>query len=59
MLSSGARLAGADKIIALDINPKKFNLAKKLVATHTFDSSDEKALDEVRELTHGGVNFAF
>ena len=55
----GAQLAGASKIIALDINPNKFELAKKLGATHTFDSSDKKALDEVKELTNGGVNYAF
>jgi alcohol dehydrogenase len=55
----GANLTGASKIIALDINPKKFDLAKKLGATHTFDSSDEKALEEVRALTNGGVNYAF
>lgn len=55
----GAKLAGASKIIALDINPNKFDFAKKLGATHTFDSSDEKVLDEVKELTNGGVNYAF
>ncbi|WP_462421289.1 zinc-dependent alcohol dehydrogenase family protein [Salinicoccus sp. Marseille-QA3877] len=55
----GAKLTGASKIIALDINSKKFDLAKKLGATHTFDSSDEKSLDEVKELTNGGVNYAF
>lgn len=55
----GAQLAGASKIIALDINPNKFDFAKKLGATHTFDSSDEKAMEEVKELTNGGVNYAF
>ncbi|MCD2137568.1 zinc-dependent alcohol dehydrogenase family protein [Salinicoccus halitifaciens] len=55
----GAKLAGASKIIALDINPNKFDLAKKLGATNTFDSSDETVLEEVKELTNGGVNYAF
>ena len=55
----GAQLAGASKIIALDINPNKFDMAKKLGAAHTCDSSDAKAVDELKELTHGGVNYAF
>src|SRR5699024_6770814 len=53
----GAHLAGASKIIALDINPNKFDMAKKLGATHTFDSSDEKVVDELKKLTNGGVNY--
>lgn len=55
----GAQLAGASKIIALDINPNKFDFAKKLGATHTLDSSDDNVVNELKELTNGGVNYAF
>lgn len=55
----GAKLAGAGKIIALDINPNKFDFAKKLGATHVFDSSDENVVDDIKASTSGGVDFAF
>ena len=34
----GAKLAGANEIIALDINEDKFDLAKQFGATATFNS---------------------
>ena len=55
----GAKLAGAGKIIALDINPNKFDFAKKLGATHVFDSSDENVVDDIKTSTSGGVDYAF
>ena len=35
----GAKKAGASRIIAVDINPAKFAMAKELGATDTVDSS--------------------
>ena len=37
----GARLAGADAIIAVDLDPKKLALAARFGATHTVDASSE------------------
>ncbi|MBN9673876.1 zinc-dependent alcohol dehydrogenase family protein [Roseibium aggregatum] len=53
-----ARVAGAEKIVAVDILPDKLELARELGATHTIDSSKEGALEELRELTSGGVDTA-
>lgn len=53
-----AYAAGAEKIVAVDIIPDKLELAKELGATHTIDSSKEGALEELRELTSGGVDTA-
>ncbi|MFB9861155.1 zinc-dependent alcohol dehydrogenase family protein [Salinicoccus siamensis] len=55
----GAKLAGAGKIIVLDINPNKFDFAKKLGATHVFDSSDENVVEDIKTSTSGGVDYAF
>ncbi|WP_020007687.1 zinc-dependent alcohol dehydrogenase family protein [Salinicoccus albus] len=55
----GAKLAGASQIIALDINQDKFELAEKLGATATFDSSADDVEAQVKALIDGGVDFAF
>ncbi|MFG2306004.1 S-(hydroxymethyl)mycothiol dehydrogenase [Actinacidiphila glaucinigra] len=50
---AGARLAGAAKIIAVDIDPRKLETAKKLGATHTVNSKETDPVEAVRELTGG------
>lgn len=55
----GAKLAGANEIIALDINQDKFEIAKQLGATAVFDSSDENVVDHLKSYVSGGVDFAF
>ncbi|MGW7271029.1 S-(hydroxymethyl)mycothiol dehydrogenase [Streptomyces sp. NPDC054864] len=49
----GARLAGAAKIIAVDIDDKKLETAKSLGATHTVNSRSADPIAAVRELTDG------
>nr|WP_062331410.1 S-(hydroxymethyl)mycothiol dehydrogenase [Herbidospora sakaeratensis] len=49
----GARLAGAAKIIAVDIDGRKLEWAKNLGATHTVDSSSADAVEAIRDLTGG------
>ncbi|MEW1922885.1 S-(hydroxymethyl)mycothiol dehydrogenase [Streptomyces sp. NPDC088360] len=49
----GARLAGAAKIIAVDIDDKKLETAKGLGATHTVNSRSADPVEAVRELTDG------
>lgn len=57
----GARLARAGRIIAIDINESKFELARKLGATDCINPNDyDKPIQEVIvELTDGGVDFSF
>ncbi|MFM5869194.1 S-(hydroxymethyl)glutathione dehydrogenase/class III alcohol dehydrogenase [Aeromonas caviae] len=57
----GARLAKAGRIIAIDINESKFELARKLGATDSINPNDfDKPIQEVIvEMTDGGVDFSF
>ncbi|GAA4615302.1 S-(hydroxymethyl)mycothiol dehydrogenase [Actinoallomurus liliacearum] len=50
---AGARLAGAAKIIAVDLDDRKLDQAKKLGATHTVNSRDADAVAAIRDLTGG------
>ncbi len=49
----GARLAGAAKIIAVDIDERKLAKAKEMGATHTVDSRATDPVEAIRELTDG------
>jgi S-(hydroxymethyl)mycothiol dehydrogenase len=49
----GSNLAGAAKIIAVDIDDSKLATARKLGATHTVNSRDADAVEAIRELTGG------
>lgn len=55
----GAKLAGANEIIALDINKDKFDIAERLGATAVFDSSDDNVEYDIKSYVSGGVDFAF
>jgi S-(hydroxymethyl)mycothiol dehydrogenase len=50
---AGARLAGAAKIIAVDLDDRKLDQAKKLGATHVINSGSEDAVSAIRDLTGG------
>jgi len=54
----GAKLAGAERIVAIDVARGKLATARVLGATEVVDASVLDAVDTVRELT-GGVDFAF
>ncbi|MER7837525.1 S-(hydroxymethyl)mycothiol dehydrogenase [Streptomyces sp. NPDC096040] len=49
----GSNLAGAARIIAVDIDDRKLDTARKLGATHTVNSQENDAIEAVRELTGG------
>jgi S-(hydroxymethyl)glutathione dehydrogenase/alcohol dehydrogenase len=57
----GAAMAKASRIIAIDINESKFDLAKKLGATDCINPKDyDKSIQEVVvEMTDGGVDYSF
>jgi S-(hydroxymethyl)mycothiol dehydrogenase len=50
---AGARLAGAIRIIAVDIDDRKLETARKLGATHTVNSRETDPVAAVRDLTGG------
>src|SRR3954452_5731262 len=49
----GSRLAGAARIIAVDVDPRKLDWASQLGATHTVDARSQDVVEAVRELTGG------
>ncbi|MFI2372567.1 S-(hydroxymethyl)mycothiol dehydrogenase [Streptomyces sp. NPDC018833] len=49
----GARLAGAAKIIAVDIDDRKLETARTMGATHTVNSRSTDPVEAIRELTGG------
>ena len=55
----GARLAGAARIIAVDVNDAALEFATKFGATDTINASGDDALKAVRALTGGGADYAF
>jgi S-(hydroxymethyl)glutathione dehydrogenase/alcohol dehydrogenase len=55
----GAALAGASRVVAVDLNPAKLKLAEQFGATDLVDASQGDAIQMVRELTGGGVEYSF
>jgi S-(hydroxymethyl)glutathione dehydrogenase / alcohol dehydrogenase len=55
----GARIAGARRIIAVDQFENKLAMAKRFGATDTVDASSTDALKAIRDMTDGGVDYAF
>lgn len=55
----GAKIAGASKIIACDIKENNLNLAKQFGATHTVNTSEPDAIEQIKNLTNSlGVHFS-
>ena len=55
---NSARVAGAERIIAIDMNADKLELARKLGATDIVDPMDGDIVEQVLGLTGGGVDHA-
>ena len=56
---NGAAIAGAARVIAIDMVESKLELARKFGATDTVNASDGNAVGEVIEMTGGGVHYSF
>ncbi len=56
---NGAAIAGASRIIAVDMSPAKDNLARHFGATDFVNGGDGDAVKTVLDLTKGGVDHAF
>jgi aryl-alcohol dehydrogenase len=53
-----AKIAGANPIIAVDVNDKRLALAQELGATHAFNAKDG-AMEQIKALCPDGVAYAF
>ena len=61
-VAMGAKQAGASRIIGVDINPDKFEMAKKFGVTEFVNPKDhpDKPIQQVIiDLTDGGVEYSF
>ena len=56
---NGAALAGAGKIIAIDMVDSKLEMAKEFGATDVVNGNNGDVVEQVRELTGGGVHYSF
>lgn len=56
---NAAQLAGASKIIAVDLSDGKLELARGFGATHTINGGSTDAVAAVQEITGAGVDHAF
>ncbi len=54
----GARLVGASRIIAVDLNPAKLERAREFGATDVVDASADDPVEAVLSLSDGGVDHA-
>jgi S-(hydroxymethyl)glutathione dehydrogenase/alcohol dehydrogenase len=57
----GARLAGADMIVGIDVNPARTQLARKFGLTHFVNPKEVKGdlVAHLVELTNGGADYSF
>ena len=57
----GATMAKASRILAIDINPDKFELAMQMGATETLNPKDHSVpiQEVIVEMTDGGVDYSF
>ncbi len=56
----GAKLVGANKIIGIDINPKRVEIAKKFGMTNFINPKETPNLIEaISDLTNGGADYSF
>ncbi|MGE8065243.1 Zn-dependent alcohol dehydrogenase [Pseudomonas sp. NPDC089569] len=56
---NGAALAGAGRIIAIDMLDSKLQLARKFGATDVINANNGDVVQQVQELTRGGVHHSF
>ena len=56
----GARMVGADKIIGIDLNPAREEIARKFGMTHFINPTQSaNVVDDIIQLTDGGADFSF
>jgi alcohol dehydrogenase len=55
----GAVASGARQLVAIDLSAEKLGLARQLGATDTVEGGAADAVEQVRAVTQGGVEYAF
>jgi S-(hydroxymethyl)glutathione dehydrogenase / alcohol dehydrogenase len=56
----GAKMVGADKIIGVDLNPKREAMARRFGMTHFVNPKDVgNVVDHIVQLTDGGADYSF
>jgi S-(hydroxymethyl)glutathione dehydrogenase/alcohol dehydrogenase len=55
----GCKLAGAGKIIAVDLNPERLQKAQQFGATDLLNPPGGSGTDAVKQMTDGGADFVF
>ena len=56
----GAKMVGADKIIGVDINPARQEMARKFGMTHFINPKEvANVVDSIVQLTDGGADYSF
>ena len=55
----GCRIAGASRVVAVDLADNKLEMARKFGATDTVNGGDGQAVAAIKGLTGGGVDFSF
>ncbi len=55
----GARMVGANKIIGVDINPARIEIAKKFGMTDFLNPKDCDIMEAIMDLTNGGADYSF
>ncbi len=53
-----ARIVGCTTIIGVDVRPQRLALAQELGATHVINGSEGNTLEQIRDLTGGGVDYS-
>ena len=56
---SGARIAGASRIVVIDIQQNRLDAARRFGATDVIDSTHAKPVEAVRDLLPGGADHVF
>lgn len=52
-----AKLCGCDKVIAVDVKPRRLEIARQLGATAVIDAVRDDPVAAIRDLTGGGANY--
>jgi Zn-dependent alcohol dehydrogenase len=55
---AAASIVGAYPIVAVDVSDEKLEFARRFGATHRINSKNVDAVQDIKDLTHGGVDFA-
>ncbi|KIF82107.1 S-(hydroxymethyl)glutathione dehydrogenase/class III alcohol dehydrogenase [Noviherbaspirillum autotrophicum] len=59
-VAQAARMVGADKIIGIDLNPAREDIARRFGVTHFINpQQDGNVVDAIVQLTDGGVDYSF